>query len=182
MTEEVLDKTLVYINSSNAAFTNNPSEYKFSYNLAEPIKDAMYLMNVRTELLVDVSALHTLNGAVIEDGDPIFIRFNDYYKLVANVNNGTMVKCFDTISLNITDKIGMVAPTATPILFKNEITSTVCSFKDINTYVINPVDPNFKRIEISLHDKNFDPIPKDFIKKFTMLVCVYHNRKKLSMA
>lgn len=179
MAEEVLDKTLVYINSSytNASFSK--PGFEFSYSLTEPIKDAMYLMNVRTEIVLN--AFKPLNGKTIEDGDPVFIRFNDYFKLVANVN-GNNVKCFDTISLNLTDNVGTGAVPDKNILFKTEITSTVCNFKDINTYVINPVDPNFQRINISLHDKDFNVIPRDDISKFMMVVCVYHNRKKLTMS
>lgn len=179
MTDETLDKTLVYINSSysNVAESFNSSDFKFSYNLIEPIKDAMYLLNVKVEILLNTSI--PLNGEYIEDGDPIFFRLNDYHKLVANVN-GDNVRCFDYISMNLTDKFGADDPPNKNVLFINEITSAEYCANDINTYVINPVEPNFKRVDISLHDKNFKPVPKDFIKKFTILLCVYHNRRKLT--
>ena len=174
--EDILDKTLIYIDSSNSSFIGSTG-FEFNFDLSDPIKNALYVMNVRSEIILNPT--DTINGNVIQDGDPIFIQFRDYYRLVSNIN-GKNVKCFDYISLNLTDKFGSGSIPNKDIIFKSENTSTNCCQNDINTYVINPIEPNFKRIDIHLYDKYYNIIPRQNIKKFTMIVCVYYNRKKIT--
>lgn len=174
--EEILDKTLIYINSDNATFTNQTG-FEINFDLTEPIKNALYMMNVKSEIVLNPT--QTINGKSIEDGDPIFIRVKDYYRLMTNIG-GNNIKCFDYININLTDKFGADAIPNKDIMFKSDNTSTKCCVNDINTYVINPVDPNFKRIDVHLYDKDYNLIPRSNIKKFSMVVCIYHSRKKLT--
>ncbi len=176
MNTDILDKTIVYINSSNA-FYNNNTDFDINFSMAEPIKNAVYVMISKIEVLLNPSV--SINGLAIEDGDSIFVVVKNYERVHTNIA-GNNVKCFDQITLNLSDKFGSSAIPNQNILFRSEYGSTVCDVNDINTYVLNPVDPSLKRFDIRLYDKNFKIIPKNIIKKFVMVLCVYHSRKKLT--
>lgn len=176
MNNNILDKTLVYINSSNGAFINNGA-FDFIFDLTEPIKNALYVSIVKSEILLNPS--QTLNGEVIEDGDPIFIYLKDYNRIITNIQ-GNNVKCFDLITLNLTEKFGAQAIPDKNIMFKTEYSTANYDVNDINTFVLNPTDPNLKRFDIKLFDKKFNQISKSSIVKFNIVLCVYHNRKKIT--
>ncbi len=176
MNTDILDKTIVYINSSNANYYNN-TDFNINFSMAEPIKNAVYVMISKIELLLNPTL--TINGLSIEDGDPIFVAVKNYERIHTNIG-GNNVKCFDQVTLNLSDKFGGNAIPNQNILFRSEYGSTVCDINDINTYVLNPVDPNLKRFDIQLYDKNYKIIPKSNIKKFIMVLCIYHSRKKLT--
>ena len=48
-------------------------------------------------------------------------------------------------------------------------------------FVLNPVEPNLKRFNIQLYDKHNVIINKSDITRFNMTLCVYYNRKKITM-
>jgi len=175
MNTDILDKTVVYVNSSNATFLTN--DFDMTFDLMEPIKNAVFVMISKTEILLNPT--QTINNNAIEDGDSIFIRVKNYERIHTNIN-GNNIKCFDQVTLNLSDKFGIDNVPNKNILFRSEYGSTVCDINDINTYVLNPVDPNFRKIDIRLYDKNFNIIPKGSIKKLVMVLCIYHSRKKLT--
>lgn len=175
MNTDILDKNIVYINSSNATFLNN--NFDMTFDLIEPIKNAVFVMISKTEILLNPT--QTINNLAIQDGDSIFVRMKNYDRIHTNIN-GNNIKCFDQITLNLSDKFGVDNVPNKNILFRSEYGSTVCDINDINTYVLNPIDPNLKKFDIQLFDKNFNIIPKDNIIKFVMVLCVYHSRKKLT--
>lgn len=174
--EDILDKTVIYIDSTNSSFIGGTG-FEFNFDLVDPIKNALFIMVIKSEIILNPT--NTINGNQIEDGDPIFIQFRDYYRLVSNIN-GKNVKCFDYINLNLTDKFGSGTIPNKDVIFKSDNTSTSFCQDNMNTYIINPIEPNMKRIDIHLFDKNYNIIPRQNIKKFTMVICVYYNRKKIT--
>lgn len=177
MNTDILDKTIVYINSSNVHTSNFKSDgnFNFNFDLIEPIRNAVYIMTSKIEILLNPT--QTLNGLSIEDGDPIYIRVKDYERIHTNIQ-GNNIKCFDQVTLNLSDKFQGGAIPNNNILFRSEYGSTVCHINDVNTFVLNPVDPNLKRFDIQLYDKNFTMIPRTNIRKLVVILCVYHSRKK----
>lgn len=173
--KDVLDKTLIYIDSTNSTFVGT-NDFDINFDLSEPIKNVVRIMKVQTQIILNPS--QTINGNNVQDGDPIFIQMKDYYRVVSNVA-GNNVKCFDYITLDLSDKFGTNIPN-TNVMFKSDKISTNSCDGDINTYVINPVEPNMKRLDIRLFDKNYNIIPRQNIQRFSMTLCVFHNRKKIT--
>lgn len=187
MNENVLEKRIVYINSSNCKYID-ATKASFFYNLLDPIRDAVYIKIMKAEVIVNPS--NNINNVKIEDGDPIFVNMNNYNRLYASVrddmskdpdNDSKNVKCFECISLNITDKYGGGTVPTKLVSFKTEYTATGCSINDTNTYILDPVEPNLKRLDITLYDKKYNLINKADINVFNMILCIYSNKKKITM-
>jgi UDP-N-acetylglucosamine 2-epimerase len=195
MNENILDKRVIYINSSNCKYLNN-NDCSFFYDLLEPIRNVVYVKLMKAELIVNPSG--NINSAAIQDGDPVFVSLNNYSRLYTTIKETVSlydikkktyydeiqsrnVKCFECISLNISDKYGAGSVPNKLVSFKSEYTATGCTVNDTNTYVLDPIDPNLKRLDISLFDKKFNLVGKNDINTFNMILCVYASRKKVTM-
>ncbi len=173
----LLDKRIVYINSSNATFIGT-TNFEFFYDLLEPIRDVVYVKIMKAEVIVNPA--QQLNGRSIEDCDPIFIDLKNYNRLFVNVGEQN-IKCFEYIPLNITGRYGYNSVPNKFLPFSTEYTTTGCTANDTNTFVVNPIDATLKRFDVQLYDKNYVVIPKNSIKSFTMVLCIYSQKKKMSM-
>ena len=181
MNDCILDKSIIYIDSANAIW-NSESVQNFYIDILEPIKNALYISIINATILLTPTS--QLNGNVIKDGDQVYINLNEYDRISTNINN-SMVRYFEKIPLNLTDKYELIYlqnANGLPAEFSfstNYVTS--CNINDSHTYVLNPVEPNLKRFNIQIYDKNNKIINKSDIIRFSMTICVYYNRKKLTM-
>lgn len=172
--EDKLNKTILYINSTNGSFISN-NNFEFTYKIIEPIKNALYMKLMRSEVFLNPKI--EINGNSIEDGDPIYVGVENYNRIAVNVA-GNNVKCFEYILLNLSEKFGANDIPNKVVSFKTEYTSPGCHEKDVNIVVLNPVEPTLAQFRITLYDKNNNVIPKTAISKFAMTVCIYHSRRK----
>ena len=175
--EDKLNKTLLYINSSNSVFTG--PNFEFRHNLIEPIKNALYIKLMRSEVFLNPTT--HINDNEIEDGDPIYISIQNHNRMVVNVggaSDGKQFKCFEYIILNFTEKYGTNSPPNKVVSFKTEYTSPGCHANDVNVVVFNPVEPALAGFNIELRDKNNNIIPRTSISKLAMTICIYHSRRK----
>jgi hypothetical protein len=190
MNEDILDKKLVYINSSNSMFLSS-STYDFYYDIQESIRNVVYIKIMKCEVVLNPSG--SINGVAIQDTDPVFVGVKGLNRMYTNIyigpdssnlkqmDYGKNVKCFEQISLNISDKFGANATPNKYISFKTEYTATGCTVNDINTIVLDPAEPILRRFDIQLYDKNYNIIQKSDIKVFNMILCIYSKRKKSTM-
>lgn len=176
MDNTLLDKTLIYINSSNSVYLNN-TEQKFYLSLQEPIKNATYIKIIKMDVILNPT--NTINSSNIIDGDVVFVRVKDYDRITTSIG-GNSFNCFDIITLNVIDK-GNTTKANDFVSFKTEYTSMSSNMNDANNFIINPIDPNLNRFDIELYDKNGLIIQKGDIRRFSMTICVYSNRKKITM-
>lgn len=174
MNEDILNRTVIYMNTDNMSIYNS-NTFDMYYELIEPVKDAVYIKVMRTEVFLNPSG--TINDAPIHDGDVIFVDLKDYNRVIANLN-GLNMKCTDYILLNLSEKFGDKNVPNKEISFKSEYSSMSCNPNDTNMIVLNPVEPSFKRFNIQLYDKTGKIISRSSISKFTMIVCIYHKRRK----
>jgi hypothetical protein len=185
MADDILDKRLIYINSSNAQFMNN-TDYDFYFDIQEAIRNAVYIKIMKCEVVLNPSAGAYNAG----DGDPIFVNLNNYNRLYTNVladtndfnKGGKNVACFEQITLNLSDKFDTASPIPSKFVsFKTEYTATGCTINDTNTYVLDHIESKLNRFNIQLLDKSYNIITKNKINKFTLLLCVYSKNKKSSL-
>ena len=173
--EDKLNKTVIYINSLNSKFLNN-TNFEFTYNIIEPIRNALYIKIMRSEVFLNPT--NQINSNTIEDGDPIYISIKNHDRMCITIKDIDNVKCFEYILLNISEKFGINTTPNKVISFKTEYTSPGCHANDVNIITLNPVMPLLSKFEIILYDKNFNIIPKTDIAKFGMTLCIYHSRRK----
>lgn len=176
MSEKIFNKSIIYINSSNSIY-NNTTDQKFYFDMIDTLKNVVHIKILKSEVLLNPSL--TLNNNPIYDTDPIFINVNNYNRISTNIN-GNNANYFELIQMNLTEKFGINIPNAV-ISFQNEYKSTSSYTDDINTFVLNPIEPNLKRLDIALYDKNNNILSKNDIKRFNMILCIYHERKKITM-
>lgn len=170
-----LDKCIVYMNSTNMTFLT--TNFDGTFELTDPIRNAVYIKLLKTEVVLNPTI--AINGNAIQDTDPIYVYFKKYKRFSTTIiknNLQEQIKCFEYIPLNIGS-----SPANAFTSYKVEYTSTGCGVDDINTYILNPYEPNLKKFDIQLYDKNNVIIPKSSIKSFNMLLCIYSARKKISM-
>ena len=151
------DYKIINIDSSNSFFPNN-SICNFYIDLDEPLRN-VYKINIILAM-INISQTSPLNVSL----EPIYINLNDYQRLIAKYNNNN-IYYFESI------------------IMENSITSGTISIKnDFNSndtiYYLNPIEPQLKRFQISLYDKENNLIPKENINKFVMKLGIYYNNRK----
>lgn len=172
--DDIMNKTILYINNNNATMSNDKS---FSYNLLESIKDVACIKIIKSEIILIPSNGLGTNNNLPQSGDPIFVKMNDF-KRISSVINGNNVKFFDVITLNVSDKNANVLQHS----FANNSSSTF-NINDPSVHIFNPVESNITTLKFELYDKhnNILEVGDDKqIKSFSIILCIYDYKRKLS--
>lgn len=148
---------IITIDSSFSIYSDNTTQ-NFYINLDEPLRN-VYKINV-ISMLINISNTSSLNVPL----DSIYINLNDYNRLIAKKNNNN-IYYFDSI------------------IVENSITSGNITIKnDYNTndsiFYLNPIEPQLKRFNIRLYDKNNSIILQNNLNRFVMKLGVYFNNRK----
>ena len=148
---------IITIDSASSTYIDNTKQI-FYINLDEPLRN-VYKINIILAM-INISQTSPLNVSL----EPIYINLNDYQRLIAKYNNNN-IYYFESI------------------IMENSITSGTISIKnDFNSndtiYYLNPIEPQLKRFQISLYDKENNLIPKANINKFVMKLGIYYNNRK----
>lgn len=184
------DKIVINLNSTNCLeFTKDKSDYYI--NLAEPLKNVIYIKMIRASVKTNNSAI-TIYPLNYKKNDPIYISINNYDRSVS-------YKIFTEITPNTTKDIitGTVSNTGTNssnIVFHpfnyfdlipysndssseqySEISYTQASFdwSDPSVYIFNPPEQNLKRFSIQIKNKAFELFSTTDLINFNLSFCVY---------
>lgn len=191
MNEDLLDKQIIIIDS-NEGFFYDTTLYDFYIDIYTPIKNVCLIKIIESSLIIndlyketgDSAPKGLLNNNDIVNYDNIYINMNNYNRLTTtNKTLGTSASYFDLITI---DKSKYIQDYY--VKKSNSSTSTVALTYNISndhkhddtTFIINPIEPSLKRFNIVLYDKNFTKLLKSNTSRFTMKLCIYHNRKKLT--
>jgi hypothetical protein len=176
------DKSIIQIDT-NSAIWNDSTNMSFYIDILEPIKNVLYITIIKSSITV-LDATENLNGSPIIDLDPVYINLNNYNRLIStytNNNNKNILNYFEIIPLNLTDKYPTIHLNYNKISFTNSYVSTG-TLMDSHLFKLNPIEPNLKRFNIDLYDKNNNILKQSEISRFTMTLCVYYNKKKYTMS
>ena len=185
------DKIVINLNSTNCLeFTSGKTDYYI--NLAEPLKNVIYIKMIRASVRTNNSTI-TTSPFNYKKNDPIYISINDYDRSVS-------YKIFTEITPNTTKNIitGTVSNTGTNssnIVFHpfnyfdlipysydtisteqySEISYTQASFdwSDPSVYILNPPEQNLKRFNIKFKNKAFELFNTSELINFNLSICVY---------
>jgi hypothetical protein len=174
------DKIVINLNSSNCLPVNeNITNYYI--NLPEPLKNIIYIKIINASILSTNSIISTLS---YNKNDPIYISINDYDRSISynkrthvttsnywidNVRYGLDTsnivfdpkKYFDVIQYSGSDY--------------SDRSYSLSSFDwtDPTVYILNPPDPNLRRFNIEIRDKNFDLFETSILQDFNLSFCAY---------
>lgn len=174
--DDIMNKSIVFIDNNNATFLSN-NNYVFNYDLLENIKDIACIKIMKSEIILNTNVPLFANdiNSTPQNGDPIFIKMNDY-KRVSTIINGNNIKFFDVIILNTTDKNTVTSPVQ---VYKNESCSSF-NINDPTVHIFNPTESNIKTLSFELYDKNNKILERSTIIRFSMVLCIYHYKRKVS--
>jgi hypothetical protein len=153
------DYKIIIIDSSNAVF-NIANTFDFYVNLDEPLRN-VYKINIIT-ILADIPQASSNFYSPL---DSIYVNINDYNRLISKKDNNNLYY-FDSIIIENT--------ISSRITIKNDYNTT----DNINVYYLNPVEPQLKRFNIRILDKNNTKITNTNINRILIKLGVYYNNKK----
>jgi hypothetical protein len=161
------DKVVINLNNHNC-LTINPNETSFHVNLVEPIKNIVYIKILKASIIT-TNAIKNNNQLLYIKYDPIYISINDYERSQSYLNtNGVfdIVKYFDFIPYS-TDTF-------------SDISNSNVSFDwtDSSVYILNPPEPNLKRLNIVFRDKYFKPFNTSILTHFNLSICLYYIKNR----
>jgi hypothetical protein len=166
MSENNLDKTLIYINNTNSTFLKGSYITKF----LNPIKDVLFIKVLKADIKIANDSAKTINTKSIKEGDNIYLELNDYSRLTINFPDNS-ISFFEYIQIGNENK-----------MYKNEYSCMSCNYNDVNTYNFNPVESNLSRLELRLYDKEGVLIKnREEIEHLSLTLCIYSNQRKISM-
>jgi len=183
MDDCILDKKIINIDSAASLWTST-STMDFYVDIQEPLKNALYITILKSSILLNPR--NKLNTLDIIDGDNIYVNMNDYARITTktNNNNNSVVTYFEQINLNLTEKYQLYYIQGGNIPLVYSFTNnyiTTANLTDSHMFVLNPAEPNLKRFNIKLYDKNNNILLRSEISRFSMTICVYYNRRKTTM-
>jgi len=187
MNTEILDKQIIIIDSDKCYF-NSGTNYDYYLDIKTPIKNALFINIIESTVVIN-----NLYGGSFNNQDTINININGYNRLAVNntnvPNNDYITNYFDTISIDTSKYLQeyilyganpTVRPATINYTFKNDYSNDT----DINSpsmFVLNPIEPSLKRFNITAYDKTNALLTKTNIQKIVIKLCIYTNRRKLTM-
>lgn len=180
MDPNVLDKKIIIIDSSKCHFNN--SSFDFYLDLITPIKDVLYIKAISsTIILKDFNG--TINNISINDFDNVYIKLNDYNRLIANnsISSDNIFEYFDYITIDKSKYYD--ASTSTNVNFSTDNIGAGSNSNDLTIFTLNPIVPSFKRINIKIYD-NYNNIISSRTENITRViiqVAIFTARKKISI-
>lgn len=167
---------IIIIDSENASYTNNINTYSFSVNLIQPLRDVYKIKVLHAAVSIVNSNMLPSASAPIKNLDPIYIDINRYDRTNSAIKSGddfNYLLYYDSIIID-TNKI--IQPSSSA-----EYTTMFNNFNENEgAYMINPIEPQFSRININLYDKTNTLFTKTLISRCLIKICVYYNTKKIT--
>lgn len=182
----IYNKDIIFIDTDNASF-NDQVYLNFYVDILQPIKNAVYIKIIKSSITLNPNT--TLSNSSINDNDPVYIVMNDYKRVVSFIrdnpsSDGNLFNYFDKIHIDRTSTYNLtnnsfIQNIPSLLLYSNEYSQTNFDVNDTSVYVLNPIEPNLKRFNIEIRNKNNKLIAKNEIGSFKMTICVYSLKKQL---
>jgi hypothetical protein len=174
------DKVVINLNSSNC-LVNNPSVTNYYINLVEPLRNVIYVKMLKASVLTNNTIVPLLS---YNKYDPIYISVNDYDRSVSYIKSTQVLN-----SNYVLDNVPKVLSTSN-IVFDtakyfdiipysketfSEISYSQASFDwtDPSVYILNPPEPNLRRLNIEIRDKSFNLFDTSVLTDFNLSICAY---------
>jgi hypothetical protein len=174
------DKIVINLNSSNCLpVMENITNYYI--NLPEPLKNIIYIKIINASILSTNSIISTLS---YNKYDPIYISINDYDRSIS-YNKRTHVTTSNYWIDNVRYGLDSSNIVFDPKKYFDVIqysgsdysdraySQSSFDWTDPTVYILNPPDPNLRRFNIEIRDKNFELFETSIIQDFNLSFCAY---------
>lgn len=182
------DKTVINLNNHNCLQINT-AESCFYVNLVEPIKNIIYIKILKASI-ISTNAIKNNNALLYKRNDPIHVSINDYDRSVSYLKsvqvstsnyllNGTPTVLTTSNEVFDTVKYFDIIPYADTTF--SEISNGQVSFDwtDSSVYILNPPEPNLRRLNIDIRDKAFKPFDTAILTDFNISLCIYYIKNRV---
>lgn len=170
---DTFDKTIIYLDNINAKFPDQ-TECNFYIDIQNVIKSVLYIKILSCSIDIEPA-----DG--ISNNDPIYVALNNYNRSTSVINGAffVAVPIVFTNSQNCSI-LNSVATVQNKLIFSGNVEyKTDFDKNDASVYVLNPMEPNLRKFNIQLYDKNNNILQRNALLNFKLTLCVYSSNKKL---
>jgi hypothetical protein len=174
------DKVVINLNSSNCLI-NNININNYYINLVEPIRNVIYIKMLKASVLTNNTIISTLS---YNKFDPIYIAVNDFDRSISYIKSTQVSTSNYTIdnvenvlyTSNIvfdTAKYFDIIPYSKETFSEISYSQASFDWTDPSVYILNPPEPNLRRLNIEIRDKNFKLFDTSILTDFNLSICAY---------
>jgi hypothetical protein len=163
------DKIILSIDSESCLKTNT-GKTSYYIDLLEPLRNVVYIKILSA--VIDHSP--ALTGEYnMKRHDPIYICLNDYnrsktYINSVNATTGNIKEYFDSVPYNLGGDFSTIS-----------YTQSSFDWTDPTVYILNPPEPNLRRLNIEIKDKLFNLFNTNLLTDFNLTICVYFMKNRV---
>jgi len=174
------DKVVINLNSSNC-LVNNPSATNYYINLVEPLRNVIYVKMLKASVLTNNTIVPLLS---YNKYDPIYIAVNDYDRSVSYIKStqvlnsnyvlNSVPKVLSTSNVVFdTAKYFDIIPYSKETFSEISYSQASFDWTDPSVYILNPPEPNLRRLNIEIRDKSFNLFDTSVLTGFNLSICAY---------
>jgi hypothetical protein len=174
------DKVVINLNSSNC-LVNNPSATNYYINLVEPLRNVIYVKMLKASVLTNNTIVPLLS---YNKYDPIYIAVNDYDRSVSYIKStqvlnsnyvlNSVPKVLSTSNVVFdTAKYFDIIPYSKDTFSEISYSQASFDWTDPSVYILNPPEPNLRRLNIEIRDKSFNLFDTSVLTDFNLSICAY---------
>ena len=174
------DKVVINLNSSNC-LVNNPSAANYYINLVEPLRNVIYVKMLKASVLTNNTIVPLLS---YNKYDPIYIVVNDYDRSVSYIKStqvlnsnyvlNSVPKVLSTSNVVFdTAKYFDIIPYSKDTFSEISYSQASFDWTDPSVYILNPPEPNLRRLNIEIRDKSFNLFDTSILTDFNLSICAY---------
>jgi hypothetical protein len=172
------DKIILSIDGKSCLSTNS-AKSSYYLDLLEPLRNVVYIKILNAKIMHNSSITSLYNYVIY---DPIYISINDYNRskaylkkiniISANTSNILLnsVEYFDSLYYG-SDGSGDVSLIS--------YTQSSFDWTDPTVYILNPPEPNLRRLNIEIKDKTFNLFNTTTVTNFNLTICIYFMKNRV---
>jgi hypothetical protein len=174
------DKVVINLNSSNC-LVNDPNATNYYINLVEPLRNVIYVKMLKASVLTNNTIVPLLS---YNKYDPIYISVNDYDRSVSYIKStqvlnsnyvlNSVPKVLSTSNVVFdTAKYFDIIPYSKETFSEISYSQASFDWTDPSVYILNPPEPNLRRLNIEIRDKSFNLFNTSVLTDFNLSICAY---------
>jgi hypothetical protein len=181
------DKIILSIDGKSCLSTN-PDKSSYYLDLLEPLRNVVYI-KILSITIPNSGSFDTQYN--MKKYDPIYICLNDYNRSKTYINsvnistsnylNSSGVTIYkDTSNLLFnTGKYFDYVPYSASDFSTISYTQSSFDWTDPTVYILNPPEPNLRRLNIEIKDKTFNLFNTTTLTGFNLTICVYFIKNRV---
>ena len=156
------DYRIIIIDTDTAIFKNN-TDLDFYIKVNEPLRN-VFKFNIISCLI----SLQNDNATINKNLESVYINLNSYSRIISKNSSGNDISYFELITIETPSK----TPSGSYTVIKNDYNNAY------NIFMLNPIEPQLNRFNVSLYDKENTILTKTIINRVVIKLGVYFNNKK----